>query len=98
MQLDFDTSKNWRVRDTAKAAAANMQSIGKAQTIRETVYACLKQHGAMTADKCAEITGLDFLNVRRRMSELAKINMIEDTGERLPSSYGKPSIVWGVIK
>ncbi|PPG34503.1 hypothetical protein [Rathayibacter sp. AY2B9] len=37
-------------------------------------------------------------SIAKRMSELHKEGLIRDTGRRAPTGYGRPAVVWEVVK
>ena len=80
-------------RDTSLAAADMMAD--KAPPLRELCKAALKASDAgLTADETADVLGLSILSVRPRLTELGRLEEIEDTGERRRNQSGKKAIVW----
>lgn len=50
-----------------------------------------------TADEVAEHLGQSILSIRPRFSELRKLNLIQDTGERRKNVSGHRAIVWKAV-
>ena len=94
-QLDFLDYPNWpgfRARDTSKAAADAMAP--KAPSLRDRVLRVVCTYSP-TADEAAEILDESILAIRPRVSELAKLGLIRDSGGRRTNiSSGKAAIVW----
>lgn len=75
---------------------------GTSQEAAETIPAdklrgrCMKAFawGNYTADQIATILDQTVLNIRPRISELAKMGYIEPTGKRRKNRSGKSAIVW----
>lgn len=81
--------------ETSQQAAESVKS--RAKTLRDKVAACLR--GAdLTADECAELVGESVLAVRPRLSELRKLNKIEDAGKRRKNASGHSAAVWRWIR
>lgn len=92
----FDRYPNvpgFKRRETSKQAAEDIKP--SAETLRQKVFALL-QSLDLTADECADLLEIDKLSIRPRLSELAKLNKIFDTGKRTLNKSGKRAIVWGV--
>lgn len=60
------------------------------------VLRCLRDHGPLTADECADLMCKSVLSVRPRFSELHALGQIEDSGERRKNASGKHATVWRV--
>lgn len=82
----------WKKRATSRSAANEMR--GRANTLRNAVLECLTKWGWQSADECAEWMEESVLAVRPRISELAKMGLIEDSGQRRENDSGKNAIVW----
>lgn len=80
--------------DTRRAAREQMEGTGRAQHLRETVLAALKQVGPKTADELADYLNESPLSIRPRFSELNKLGAIVDTGERRRNRSGNTAKVW----
>lgn len=87
----YPAAPGHRNRDTSRAAAVSMRPA--APTLRARVLDVLAGR-AMTADECALALGETVLAVRPRLTELARLGLIEDGGERRPNASGRMAIVW----
>lgn len=77
--------------DTTIEAAESARA--GAGDLRGDVLALLKAV-PMTADQCAGVLKRSILSIRPRLSELRKLGLILDTGERCPNLSGKNAIIW----
>jgi len=50
--------------------------------------------GDFTADEVADAIGRSVLAIRPRITELYKLELIDDTGRRRPNDSGRKAIVW----
>ncbi len=66
----------------------------KAQTLRELCMTVFNAEDELTADEVADVLGHSILSVRPRITELARLDYIEDSGDRRPNHSGKKAIVW----
>jgi len=58
---------------------------------------CLQRFGARGKDGIAELTGLDGNQVARRLPELAKIGLVELTGQVTKSKSGRSEREWRFV-
>lgn len=91
LEFKYPLRAGYKKRKTSKAAAAIIDS--KTSELQAWILGWLAS-GALTADECAEEMGFDRLVIRPRFSELAKLNLIEDSGQRRKNVSGKMAIVW----
>ena len=84
-----------RGTDTSIAAAASMHD--SAPTLRSRVLDALARQPG-TADECAARLGETILACRPRLTELQRLGLIEDTGERRANVSGRLAAVWTVRK
>lgn len=82
-------------RDTSSAAAAQIAPVAGA--IRARVLDRFERSSGMTADECAGKLGLSILTVRPRVTELARLGKLRDSGQRRLNGSGRPAIVWGPV-
>lgn len=75
-----------------------IESKGRADTLREAVKAFFAGGGTGTADEVAGVLGEPILAIRPRCSELRKLGLITETGERRKSDGGRPSHVWRWVR
>lgn len=87
----YPRSPGHKRQATSKAAADSMAHI--AGTLRERVLTVIKR-SACTPDEAAAALGITVLAARPRVSELLKLSLIVDTGERRVNESGKRAIVW----
>ena len=83
-------------RDTSREAAEGM--IRAVPTLRAEALDVLERSNGLTADEVAGRLGMSILSIRPRISELARLGKIRDSGERRrnPSS-GKRAVVWASV-
>lgn len=82
-----------RRRDTSQAAAESMAP--SAARLRQMVMNCIEGNpGGLTADEVADRLCLSVLSARPRVTELNKMGMIRDTGERRKNASGRSAAVW----
>lgn len=82
-------------RDTSMEAADAMAD--RAPILRARVLGVLAT-GNFTADEVAAQLGESVLAIRPRVTELAKVDRIADTGERRKNANGRRAIVWRLVK
>lgn len=81
-----------RDRDTSIAAADAIA--GKAPNLRAATLAAIRASDGLTADEAADVLGLSILSIRPRVTELARLGELEDSGMRRANHSGKNAIVW----
>jgi hypothetical protein len=86
----YPSAPGHRDTDTSREAAKDMAS--RVTGLRLAVLGALAQD--RTADECAAVLGESVLAVRPRTTELKRLGLITDTGERRPNASGKRAIVW----
>jgi predicted transcriptional regulator len=82
-------------RDTSRAAATAIAPA--AATIRAQVLALFERSRGLTADEAAGRLGLSILTVRPRVTELARMGRLRDSGARRTNGSGKSAIVWSPV-
>lgn len=82
-------------RDTSRAAAADIAET--APQLRGRALAIVERSNGMTADEVAGKLGLSILSIRPRLSELARLGKVRDSGQRRPNASGKNAIVWAPV-
>lgn len=78
--------------DTSHIAAERAE--GLAAKHKALVYAVLHQNGPLASEQIAAKTGLDPLQVMKRISDLRNENAVVDSGERRQTRTGRPAAVW----
>lgn len=68
----------------------------KAPNLRDQAVAIFKQHHrlGLTADEMAFLLNVSILSIRPRFSELVRLGLIEDSGERRKNEFGSNVTVW----
>lgn len=80
-------------RDTSRAAAKAIED--RAPTLRDQCLAIFSYFCVdATADEVAEKLDKSLLAIRPRITELARMGLITDTGQRRENASGKMAIVW----
>ena len=84
----------WKARDTSIQAAEDMTP--RAVTLRDGARRAIEDAGrwGRTADEAATALGRTVLAIRPRVTELAALGLIRDSGLRRANASGKPAIVW----
>lgn len=77
--------------DTSRQAAAQASH---AENHFDAIYAALADHGPMGKDQIANRCGLRPDQVWRRLPEMEKIGMIEQTGNVVKSNAGRSEREW----
>ena len=94
MQLglfDYPNTPGFKARHTSKRAANSMRE--KSLTLKAACLNVLKTH-QFTADEVAHALGETPFSIRPRLSELARQELIVDTGVMRENDSGKLAIVW----
>ena len=67
--------------------------------LRGQVLAVIVAAGArgLTSEEAADITGMDFGTAQPRTSDLKRLGLIRDSGQRRPNKRGNLSIVWVAV-
>lgn len=100
--LDYrDGGPGWKGKETSREAAKAIQ--GSVSRLEQIVIDTIRDHGPMTADQVAMVSGIDKLSIRPRCSQLADEDrkggaLLKDTGTTRPNSSGKQATVWGLVK
>jgi hypothetical protein len=94
-QLDiFDTDyQSANYTDTSQQALATIKP--KIKTKREQVYDLIKLN-ALTNYQISDELEMPLSSVCGRIRELQILNLVEDSGLRRETKYGKQAIVWRV--
>ena len=78
--------------DTSKSAFVNKKD---KLTKREQVYKLLKTQ-SLTNYEIADELDMPLSSVTARCRELQLLNIVEDSGKRRETKYGKQAIVWKI--
>ena len=92
-QLDiFDTDyESCNYTKTSQEALATIKP--KIKTKREQVYNFIKTQPSFNEQIAYEL-GMVLSSVCARVRELQVLNLIEDSGKRVTTQYGRKAIVW----
>lgn len=82
------------MRKTSLAAFEKIRTSGMLKTRRGQAYACLYEHGPMTAMEATHQVGINGL--WKRFSELRTLGLADEFGERDCKISGMPASVWDV--
>ena len=63
----------------------------------QAIHECLHEFGPRGKDGIARITKLDANQVARRLPEMAKMGLVEETGELVLSNAGRKERQWRAI-
>lgn len=94
-QRQFDWPVAARRTDTSQAAAEAITA--EAPRLRELVLRAIRAAGradGLTADEAAHRLRRSVLTIRPRVAELARENLIADSGARRRNASGRSAIVW----
>lgn len=91
--MSYPTQDNHRGVDTSMEAAEAVAPV--ANRLRAVVHATLYHHPAgLTVDETCAVAGFARYSLQPRFTELRKMGMIRDTGERRFNVSGSRAIVW----
>ena len=90
----YPDKPGFKARGTSQEAAEGVAE--KAATLVERTLACL-QRKAMTPEEVAKELKEPVHNIRPRFSQLAKKNLIANTGERRKAMGGRWAAVWKAV-
>jgi DNA-binding transcriptional regulator GbsR (MarR family) len=80
--------------DAPREGPIGQEPVSFGGRLQAMVYAVLARSGPMTADEVAEAIGESILNVRPRVSELAKQGRVRDSGLRGVTASGHSAAKW----
>jgi predicted ArsR family transcriptional regulator len=90
--MTYPITPGARDRDTSVDAAESMAS--RAETLRTKALGVFSRADGLTADEAAFAMNASILAIRPRVTELARMGEIEDTGRRRKNRSGRSAIVW----
>jgi hypothetical protein len=81
---------------TGPSQEAAFRIAPKAKNLREQSLEIFKQHHrlGLTADEMAFLLNVSILSIRPRFTELVRMGVIEDSGERRKNQSGSNVTVW----
>lgn len=89
----FEPHKHRHNRDPETSHAAAEQAKGFVGKHRKQVYDAIRG-GSLASEQIAAVTGLTYMQVQRRVSDLHNDGQIEDSGLRHRNSSGRQAVVW----
>lgn len=90
---EYDSSKNHRGIDTSVEAAEMIAPLSS--RLRQLVHRTLYQHPkGLTVDETCRVVERPRYSLQPRFTELKKLGLIRDTGERRFNHSGARAIVW----
>ncbi len=94
--MEYPTENNHRGVDTS-IAAAELAATG-ASYLRRVVVKTLCDHPEnLTVDQTCSIANYPRYSLQPRFTELRKLGLIRDTGERRPNVSGASAKVWRAV-
>ncbi len=91
--MTYPTENNHRGVDTSREAAEMVAPL--ANRLRAVVHGILFDHPkGLTVDEVCKIADMPRYSLQPRHTELRKMGMIRDTGERRFNQSGARAIVW----
>jgi predicted HTH transcriptional regulator len=81
--------------DTSHDAAIRATRFSKSH--KGKIFKSLLWKGDMTAHEMEKYTGLNYVQIDRRMHELVKSKLVIDSGIRRPTPTGGRAIVWQIL-
>lgn len=94
MSLIYPQVPGWKGQITSQDAAEILHRSGRAQRLRDVVFAWFAEGNTGTADELALLLNEDKLAIRPRISELVGEELLEPTGERRKNQGGRAATVW----
>lgn len=92
---NYPSSPGFKKFGTSEEAARSMKQ--SASSLQQKIIRLLQVEGSTTADICAEKLGVDRLAIRPRFTELAKLGIIRETGEKRKNKSGRMASVYRLI-
>lgn len=94
MLTTYPNHPGFKVVGPSKQAAEKVEP--KSKIIRDKIVEILKQHHriGLTADELAFLLDASVLSVRPRVTELLRMNILEDSGGRRKNEMGSTVTVW----
>lgn len=90
----YSDATGYQMTDTSMEAAKSIDKSGKAKTHQRILEAL--RYKDMTADELAAFLGESVLYMRPRLTELKRLRLIRDTGNRRKNESGKSAAVMGL--
>lgn len=94
-QDTYPLKPGWKKRETSRAAAEGIAPA--ATSLRERVLAEVRRKPG-TPEEIAVRLVEPVMNIRPRLSELSKLQLVADSGRRGTAMGGRKAIVWKAIR
>ena len=93
IEMDWQNTVKRNSPDTSRAAAQSVAE--QAKTLRaQVVWALVRARRPMAAEELAQAMGLETQQVAKRLSDLRRLNMLSDSGQRFVNSSGRSAVRW----
>ena len=90
----YPEAAGWKEPTTSRDAAIGVEKSGKARTLRNRVLAWLEAGNVGTTEEITKALGEYYASVQPRTSELRRQGLIEPTGRRRRTEWGRASHEW----
>jgi len=90
--MSYPQSPGYKREGTAEEAASSMADEQK--SLLNAVQLALSAYGPQTADEVASALKRDRLAIRPRLTELQRLGLVVDSGDRRKNESGRRAIVW----
>ena len=87
--------KKRHVRGTSKAVYHSIVASGLLGEMQQAVFDCLYRYGPMTGSEIDEKLTGSRGHYHKRLSELKKMDVVEEVGKRTCKVTGRVALVWG---
>ncbi len=95
-KVDVHTMHHKNAGDAEREAA---NKIAKRVTgLRRTVLECYYNHGPMTGEQASAVTKEWLYSVKPRITELVRIGLMQDSGQRLLNRRKRRETVWEITE
>jgi hypothetical protein len=95
-QLSLDSLPYIPDSDTSEAAAESMKP--DAATLRERVFAFIREHGGATDEEAQRGLKMNPSTQRPRRVELVERGLVRDGGKKRRTSSGRWAVVWEICQ
>lgn len=92
--IDVSRMHHKQPKDTEVAAAESIKH--NVTGLRLTVLHCLDRNGPCTGEKVADLADEWLYSIKPRITELCRMGMVEDTGQRFINKRNRKEIVWDI--
>lgn len=92
----YPNAPGYRATDTSRAAAKAVEP--KAGTLQAEVLRVLREHGPLATFEMPRLCDATYRSLQPRTSELRRLGLIRDTGQRREDpETRKMAIVWSIV-